>query len=331
MVYHRNRKKKVKKVQRDFRKIIKDKKLDGGIVEVTKLSSVDKNDKDKLYIIGNGFDLWHGLPTSYREFYEYAKAALDEIENYYEFDLHDHEPWHDFENSLGKFMWQEFFDFHNEVDVTSEDFRPKDIYGLEDELTEQTDIHVSTIKEKFYQWIGQINIGKAQNQMIFQQDSQFITFNYTSTLQMVYGVEDSRVFHIHGQADAHDDLIFGHGENVAETAEVDENGDSTGSMFSDAERNSRYPLVALKKPVNEVLHANSSYFNGLKTIAEIRIIGHSLNEIDHPYFRCIADVAKDSKWKVFCYTDKEKKDHVESLIKCGVKKERIEVFTYSDL
>jgi hypothetical protein len=36
-----------------------------------------------LYIIGNGFDLWHGLPTGYGDFYEHAKEALDEMEAYY--------------------------------------------------------------------------------------------------------------------------------------------------------------------------------------------------------------------------------------------------------
>ena len=34
-----------------------------------------------LYIIGNGFDLYHGLPTSYTDFYEFGKKLLDEIED----------------------------------------------------------------------------------------------------------------------------------------------------------------------------------------------------------------------------------------------------------
>lgn len=39
----------------------------------------------KLYVIGNGFDLWHGLPTIYRQLYDFAKEILDELENYYLF------------------------------------------------------------------------------------------------------------------------------------------------------------------------------------------------------------------------------------------------------
>jgi len=53
-----------------------------------------------LYVIGNGFDLWHGLPTSYRQFYEFAKDTLDELEEHYLFDPNDDVPWYDFENAL---------------------------------------------------------------------------------------------------------------------------------------------------------------------------------------------------------------------------------------
>ena len=55
----------------------------------------------KLYIIGNGFDLWQGLPTSYDLFYEYAKETLDELESYFHIDTAQSGPWYDFENSLG--------------------------------------------------------------------------------------------------------------------------------------------------------------------------------------------------------------------------------------
>ena len=167
--------------------------------------------------------------------------------------------------------------------------------------------------------------------MTFQKDTQFITFNYTSTLQSVYGIEDARVFHIHGRTESNDDLIFGHGENVAEPPEFDEDGESTGFMFSDAESAARYPIVALKKPVDKVLKNSNSYFEQLNGIVEIVIVGHSLNDIDQPYFRRIATVAIGAQWKVCCYTDEERKEHVQRLINCGIKQDKIEVCTYNDL
>ena len=32
----------------------------------------------KLYVIGNGFDLWHGLPTRYGQFYEFANSEIQD-------------------------------------------------------------------------------------------------------------------------------------------------------------------------------------------------------------------------------------------------------------
>jgi len=101
----------------------------------------------KLYIIGNGFDLWHGLPTGYDHFYKFAKQLLDEIENYYSFEMTHAGPWSDFETSLGLFEWDYFYDAHNHIDVTSESFKPSEVYGLEDDLTEQAFGHGDTMEE----------------------------------------------------------------------------------------------------------------------------------------------------------------------------------------
>lgn len=284
-----------------------------------------------LYVIGNGFDLWHGLPTSYRDFYDFAKSTLDEIEYYYSFNLQDHDPWHDFENALGEFDPDIFLEFYNEVDVTSESFRPKDIYGLEDEITEQADLHVSSIQEVFSDWVSQIEISQALPKMVFPQGSQFITFNYTSTLQSIYAIENSRVLHIHGRVDLHDELIFGHGNEITEQPEFDEDGESTRTMFSEAEGNAMYPLWALQKPVPDVLNRHKEYFTQLNDVDEIVVIGHSLNKIDWPYFTKIANTAIGAKWKIICYNEEEKHDHFNSLVKCSVPEENIVILEYSDL
>ena len=144
-----------------------------------------------LYIIGNGFDLWHELPTGYNDFYDFAKDFLDEIEEYYSFDLRYHQPWHDFENALGNFDAENFLSIHNEVDVNSEDFRPRDIYGLEDELTEQTKIHVSNIEEAFTDWVNSIDVTDTDKKLFSILIQYLLTsitpqhFNLSTTLKMI--------------------------------------------------------------------------------------------------------------------------------------------------
>ena len=285
----------------------------------------------KLYIIGNGFDLWHGLPTGYDRFYAFAKEMLDELENYYLFDVANVGPWYDFENSLGRFDWLQFYEAHNHIDVESESFRPSEVYGLEDDLTEQADHQVEAIKESFREWVDGIDISVAEMKLAFPRDASFISFNYTSTLQSIYGITDERVFHVHGRADKFDDLIFGHGETMEEEPELDENGDSNRTMFSDAEGAAKYPFYALQKPVSEVLEKNSKLFESVGYVSEIIVIGHSLNKIDLPYFGKLAACAPSAQWLVCCYEEKDEVHHLEELVNCGVRRESIQTCTYDEL
>lgn len=284
-----------------------------------------------LYIIGNGFDLWHELPTSYSDFYIHAQALLDELENYYSFDSRQNYPWHDFENALGDFDPDLFFDFYNEVDVSSEDFRPKDIYGLEDEITEQANQHVANIQEAFFDWAANIDTSRAEKKISFYPGARFINFNYTPTLQSTYEISDTSVFHIHGSANRDKELIFGHGQRIYEPPELDENGDSNRDMFSDAQDNARYPLHALKKPVKQVLEKSEEYFKSLHDIGTVIIIGHSLSSIDLPYFQCVSVNANMAEWVVCSYTAEESASHRKALINCGIAKEKINTITYDDL
>lgn len=288
----------------------------------------------KLYVIGNGFDRWHNLPTSYSDFSEFADKELTEFENYYSFDdLHNYEPWHDFENALSAFDADIFLDTFNEVNVQSDDFKPSQVYGLEDEIAQQTREHISDVQSTFAGWIRQIDVSKTSPKMTFEQESQFITFNYTSTLQTVYGVDDSCVFHIHGRADkdANEDLIFGHGEDVQELPEVDEDGEPTGDIFSEALSAARYPLYALKKPVDEILERYKTYFDGLRNIEEVVIIGHSLNNIDIPYFRRIAEVATSANWTVTYHDETDKPIFMQTLVDCGIAEDKIKAIDTQEL
>ena len=91
-----------------------------------------------LYIIGNGFDKWHGLPTSYGDFYQYGGTTLDQFEGFFEIN-NVTEPWSDFENNLGEYDWESLYYDHEQPDVGSESFRASHAYGLEDGIREQTE------------------------------------------------------------------------------------------------------------------------------------------------------------------------------------------------
>jgi hypothetical protein len=285
----------------------------------------------KLYVIGNGFDLWHGLPTSYRQFYEFAKEILDEFENYYLFEVTQAGPWCDFENSLGVFNWHQFYDAHNHIDVQDESFRPSFVYCLEDDLREQADQHVDSIRDCFREWIDEIDISTAEGRLALAENALFLSFNYTSTLETVYGIDEKNVLHIHGRSETCDELVFGHGDTMEEVPELDENGDSNHTIFSDAEGAAKYPFYALQKPVLETLENNQEFFDSLAYISEITVIGHSLNKIDLPYFKQLAASAPNAMWIVCSFNAGDEIYHLQELERFGVLRERIQFCTYSDL
>jgi len=271
-----------------------------------------------LYVIGNGFDRWHGLPTSYSDFYKFTEGALNELEEYFNFQYSGESLWTNFEGDLGKFDWSLFYDAHNHTDFTSDSFRPSEVYGLEDDLTEQTTSLVDGVREKFQEWIESIQIEGVQGRFEFIGKGQFISFNYTPLLQEVYGIHDDLVLHIHGSAKKYDDLIFGHGECREEEPELDEEGNSNRTMFSDSKAVAKIPFYSLKKPVLETLGNHNEYFSALSSVDIVVVLGHSLNDIDIPYFERIAMVTEGKKWVVSKRSECDEAKYLPQLEKCGV-------------
>lgn len=282
-----------------------------------------------LYIIGNGFDLSHGLPTDYGSFYKHAKESLDEMDAYYISGGPVGKPWHDFENCLGTYSWELFYDAFNDIDVTSESFRLRDAYCLEDELAERSGAIVERIEELFREWVSDIDVSDAQAKFAFDPNSMFLTFNYTETLQEVYGVSNNDVLYIHGNAAAFDKLIFGHGESREEEPEIDANGDSNRTMFTDAENAAKYPFYAFQKPVVETIKEHGDYFFSLRGVTKTVVIGHSLNDIDLPYFQEVAKNTTGCNWLIYCHRESDVEHHKRQLIRCGVNACRIETCAYS--
>jgi hypothetical protein len=207
--------------------------------------------------------------------------------------------------------------------VSSDYFKPSDVYGFQDELEQQTDEFVEGIRVKFCEWVDEIDVSSVSPSIAFDPYARFLTFNYTPTLQRVYGIEDKRILHIHGQAGV-DTLVFGHGIELVEEPEFDpETGESNRTIFTDAEGFAKYPLYAFKKQVEEIIKRNQSYFVSLRDVSEVVIIGHSLNDVDLPYFREIASYARSCKWVVSCHEESDWKHHPSQLASCGISREMI--------
>ncbi|MEI8623483.1 AbiH family protein [Pseudoalteromonas sp. B137] len=192
-----------------------------------------------LVILGNGFDMWHGLPTAYSNFYNQYNQVLEEYIHYFNDFCDIDSEWANFEESLGSFDEDNFHDnsaWQPSLEELAENH--KLLYGFEDEISNNIEELVSEITTAFKSWIRSIRVSTATKLIEFPKKFKFISFNYTTTLQDVYRIPDKNILHIHGKVERN--IIFGHGrcnnasKNISEDNEpwFHESRKSSSSVYS---------------------------------------------------------------------------------------------------
>ena len=145
----------------------------------------------KLYVIGNGFDLHHGLPCGYADFRAWLQVNRPDVhrELIRLYGESDSDLWRDFEKGLSCF----------DLDNYPNDVKRADLVKLKDGLN-----------EAFGGWVKTIGApGKEKAIEDIDKSAVFFTFNYTRTLEDFYGIDESRVVHLHGVVD-NGGFIYGH-------------------------------------------------------------------------------------------------------------------------
>lgn len=154
-------------------------------------------------------------------------------------------------------------------------------------------------------------------------DSVFINFNYTKTLENLYGINQHNILHIHGCVDEDEDFILGHGKgyeelksintvdlpeppedlSAEELSEFYEEHASDGQMLHEqlAEDAAISGVASQRKPVEEIIKKHSQFFNTLAKITNIHVYGLSLSEIDVPYLQHISSIVGPAKWEFSDY------------------------------
>lgn len=291
---------------------------------------------ETLYVIGNGFDLHHGLNTKYSDFHrfiaEYNENLENELENYFAFEAGDDFFWSNFEKNLETFDWKAFFDDNCHVNALDEDFKPSYAFGVEDSIEEETERFISKIQDSFEDWIRNLDIDSVKKKLRLKDDSFFINFNYTMVLEEVYKIRQESILHIHGDIECNSgEPRFGHNKTMKKEPELDKDGNSNRTMFTDSENAAKYPFYAFRKPVKDILSKNKKIFKLIQDVKSVYVLGHSLNKIDLPYFRKIRNSAKDAIWYVSYYEKHEKEEHLLTLNKIGIARKFIKMVRLTDL
>ncbi len=155
-----------------------------------------------MIICGNGFDLHHGLKTSYgayREFLEKTSPALlREYEGFPYLSVTD-APWSDVEEALNidyeTLMVYSVASYYPDVLNNDSDSRWSD---LEIDIENLSRFTYDFTGKRFFSWLYGVPVGQVKPDMPLQKTDCYITFNYTNTLEVAYGIPSSNVFHIHG-------------------------------------------------------------------------------------------------------------------------------------
>jgi hypothetical protein len=279
---------------------------------------------EKLYIIGNGFDLHHGLRTSYMNFRDnYVKKRSPIFWNYL-LDIYGDTPqqddlwWRDFENMLGRVDYASLANSHN---------------GEAIGFMKVRNFMQGTLPPLFGKWIKEVDTQIDLNTLTLvpeiDTDSWFFTFNYTMLLERFYNVDDSHICHIHDSIKHPDDIIVGHdsdgGQLVKYVQEYNKDYQKTDSSYANSIN--QYVINGAKKVKDRIIsYEIEGKFNQYSDIKHFVVMGFSLNDIDIPYIKMIIEVNKNilgADWTLYWYSDGEDEYMINKLLELGIDRGKI--------
>lgn len=294
----------------------------------------------KLYYIGNGFDLAHSMPTLYEnfrcffkennpEFYSrfiemYGLGSCDDEGCYYD-DGDKLDLWKDFENMLGRidhgFIINKLYEMQDAVDITKSEFEgiddPDPWWYREKKLSNMNIYELyEHLQEIFTKWVNHLEKDMDYIERVEWDDkiypgnknSYFIVFNYTHTLQKVYGISEERIYYPHGEADNPRNLPkFGHGKE--KTSENLQKIMGTRNSSNDIYQWFLRYLEETRKNVEEYSTMTGEFLKeklSSKKNIEINVVGCSFGEVDIPYFAQAIQLFPSAEWNISYHSPEDK-------------------------
>lgn len=291
-----------------------------------------------LFIIGNGFDRAHNLETGYEHFRKYLKENdqyfLESFENMYEYSPITWEGklkdvlWRDLEGNLSSFdeeiMLESCFSLVEDLGLEGGDYGVKDTL---DSYWERQYGYIERMNKLVEEWIFQVDVNTRPRakKLLNNKADLFLSFNYTLVLEQIYNIDSKRVLHIHGSIDKENDRspVIGHGDKVKINKLIENN--KSQSLDEYYEKVSSINDAILNyckrtfKDVNQHILSNINFFENMKDVDEIFVIGHSLGEVDMPYLDAVKrHVKSDTIWNVYYYLNSEEPIFREKIANLGV-------------
>lgn len=307
--------------------------IDFNIITLEELSKNISN--NTLYVIGNGFDIYHGVKSSYCDFSR-SIGKNSTLRNTLE--LYVNKPqteiWGDFEDSLahidrGSVLRQldNFLYIYDVKEEDDDDFKTSSFFLAIDSTLDGLDELIEDLPKRFKSWISALSPKNNETPLkqIIHTNAQFINFNYTEFLETLYDVKKENIIYIHGdRRNRKDTLVLGHGHDSEEMyeqwyeenkpAKISSNDIVSLAYYYDEDEDdydkwkspTRYyaTMKALERieqyyddsaKKTEDVIRKYNNFEDYSNTKTIVTIGHSLSFVDYPYFKKIIEVNNNAK------------------------------------
>ena len=172
---------------------------------------------------------------------------------------------------------------------------------------------------------------RAGTYLELDHDARFINFNYTNTLQRIYQIPPANICHIHGTLSGPTQLVIGHGLEHSEyepPKPIDESrytDEQLSDMFDDFSQKSQDAIESAHcyynlsiKDTQSCIAMHHDFLYALHDIERVVVLGHSLEEVDYPYFELLNElVTPGCLWQASYYEEKERQS-IWNNLKCIV-------------
>ncbi len=273
-------------------------------------SLLEKADEHTLIVIGNGFDLAHGIKSGYNDFRDWLieqghEYLVNSINSYFPDIETDVERWGDVEDGMS---------FYNEKDILNE-CRPHEEIDYDHTLQSTARVtdsvetffkpQLDEFRELFVEWVNGLDINEVKPFLKLPHKAKYLSFNYTETLEQCYGLDSEKILHIHGSRLPHGgDYVFGHFCKKSPEEVYDDEKSLTFEM--EAHENVIRWMNEWYKPTEHYIREHRDLFWHLGDINMVIFVGKTINKVDEDYFSEIRDhISEDAKVYMTYHGDDE--------------------------
>lgn len=264
-----------------------------------------------LYVIGNGFDLAHNIKSNYTDFENWVRSNNENADILKALFSKRRDFWGDIETALGEYDEEYILNYCKPEENFDEDHSLRAAASIEDAPDYVLKPALDDLKDWFEDWVDSIDIGNVKPKFRLHKNAKFLSFNYIETLESIYKIPSNRVCHIHGVRPERG-YVFGHNRKRDHVV----GGNEMPLYEENAKLAIQNYMNFFYKESEKVIRCNRKFFNSLKKIKYVYVLGHSLSDVDMVYFRHLLPCFKSQPVFYFSWYSREDVSKIKRFTRC---------------